>query len=309
MDTGISALITAAGSGHTETVGSLIRAGASLDLQTSDNGATALFMAAFLGHSEIVDNLIRAGASLDLQTSNGYSALIAAAYGGHTKVVDILIRGGASLDLRSNDGTSPLLLAIRRSNFVVAELLIASGASVRGPGCEELLYEAYKFDLTNIMSPLIQAGADVDFKVADRDFKTVLMLSSMESDYATVELLLREGADVNIRCGSGRTALYYATATNITQLLLEYGASYSDVNNESYRALMAEKQKDRSSAESSFAEAEAERLQWVERGEEANTNAFEAIRDKREMIPELWDIVMSYTKIHGYGAFRRRCHT
>ena len=76
---GYTALMLAAGFGHTETVNALLKAGANANIRKKyDDGITALMWAALNGHTETVNALIEAGAD-DLTDNNGKTALMHAA--------------------------------------------------------------------------------------------------------------------------------------------------------------------------------------------------------------------------------------
>ena len=81
------------------------------------------------------------------------------------------------------------------------------------------------------MQRLIDAGADLDEQ--DRMGHTPLHVAAAESQTACVEMLLRQGADVNAACGPGQfeqTALHLAVSASsvaCVQALLVGGASRS----------------------------------------------------------------------------------
>ena len=64
----------------------LLRRGAAVDLQAS-NGGTALMCAAGFGHTAVVRLLLRAGAQMGLRSVDGYTALQIAKKCGHAECV------------------------------------------------------------------------------------------------------------------------------------------------------------------------------------------------------------------------------
>ena len=69
-------------------------------------------------------------------------------------------------------------------------------------------------------------GADADSK-SNTLGVTALMLASYKGKFEIVELLIKNGADVNLRDEDGYTALYYATRANhkeVMAFLQEHGA-------------------------------------------------------------------------------------
>ena len=95
-----TALMWAAGGGHTEVAQELVRAGAELDLADRYFQRTALMAAAHKGHTEIVQELVRAGANVNLQDKQGQTALNLAWGGGE---INILLDAGAELGTGDNN--------------------------------------------------------------------------------------------------------------------------------------------------------------------------------------------------------------
>ena len=86
-----TALTSAAGQGHTETVKALIELGVDVN---ADDGS-GLMAAALEGRTETVKALIEAGADVNAKDMNGDTALTWAAGPGHTEIVEILRQAGA----------------------------------------------------------------------------------------------------------------------------------------------------------------------------------------------------------------------
>ena len=80
-------------------------------MQDKEDGYTALIWASSDGHGTIVDSLIRAGASVDIQSEGGWTALIWASRNGHGSIFDSLIRAGASVDIQDMYGNTALIWA------------------------------------------------------------------------------------------------------------------------------------------------------------------------------------------------------
>ena len=102
---------------------------------------------------------------------------------------------------------------------------------------------------------------------------------------------MQGGADVS-PTNTDNAALYLALKENdigVIQLLIDYGA---DINHADAKAL----RKLKASDDATFAKV----FELMRIGKQEKASIFTFVREQREMIPELWDIVMSYTKIPGY---------
>ncbi|KAK0640873.1 ankyrin repeat-containing domain protein [Cercophora newfieldiana] len=231
-----SALIFAVARGHEEVVSLLLEKGA--EVNWSDiSGRSPLSWAAGRGHEAIARLLIRCGAAVDSKDHYHQTPLTWAVIARQVVMVKILLEFGADPNIRGLDGNTPLVWAIgegertRRgvhissgkvvstkaredmrcletSEATIVSLLLAFGANpnaLSGDG-QTLLRRAYRKPDTEILSLLLENGANIESKVLD--------------------LLLKAGADVNSVDGNGSTALLLATASrerliSVTKLLLE----------------------------------------------------------------------------------------
>ena len=118
----------AAEEGDLAEVKRLLELGTDVNLQDTEYGATALMWAAGYGHTEIVELLIVSGADLDLKSQFGYTALMMAANGGYTNIVELLINAGAEVNVQNVYGDTALMLAAGWCHTEIVELLKAAGA-------------------------------------------------------------------------------------------------------------------------------------------------------------------------------------
>ncbi|KAI8767693.1 ankyrin repeat domain-containing protein 29 [Biomphalaria glabrata] len=139
-----------------------------VDFKTSDKkGATALMLSAQWGHEECVQFLLNKSLKIDARDIKGQTALMYAAKQGKTTCVQHLLNVGADKNVVCEKGYTALMHALQNSEFQSAKLLLAKGA---------------------------------DVNVVGHNGKTALTLAFQNclGDFALVENILRQGADLNL---------------------------------------------------------------------------------------------------------------
>ncbi len=131
-----SALFYAVMVGDTQTVGTLIDAGARLGDRMKILGVfytRPLFYATFSGDSAMVEYLISRGANPNDTDDDGITALGISAINNHAGVAQVLLAHGAKVDHLDKLGMTPLLYAasIDFGDTAVIEKLIAGGADLK----------------------------------------------------------------------------------------------------------------------------------------------------------------------------------
>jgi ankyrin repeat protein len=165
---GETALMTAARTGATAALRLLLDRGAAVDAREPEFQQTALMIAVRENHGPAVDLLIKAGASLNVQTrkgptpafvppckgtgcgsegvginrgglpdrgrraevKGGMTPLLYAARDGHVEAARLLVAAGADRELADGNGIRPLLMAALNGQIAVARLLVEAGADV-----------------------------------------------------------------------------------------------------------------------------------------------------------------------------------
>ncbi len=178
--------------------------------------------AAESGQTEIVRSLIQSGADVNAKRDDGASALTLATRDGHLEIVRLLLAAGANT---KSEGWA-LVLASERGHMEIAQALLLAGVPVEtGPQQWTALMGASRGGHTNIVEALLQAGADINAR--DADGSSALMMAVAGGHTDTVQTLLQATAPVNDRLADGSTALMMAARdgrSEIIHLLLEAGA-------------------------------------------------------------------------------------
>ena len=174
----------------------------------------------------------------DIYKDSNVPPLCAAAILGLKSIVLLLLERGADLtkSVLSN-GDSALILAVKFAQLEVIKILMDRGASIEGHEREggwvplqwAVSTALYTNDRAAVATArlLLDRGADINFQGSSRGRPTSALMEAANFGYVhLVELLLTNGADVNLRFYHGSTALHraYPGEPRIFQLLLDHGA-------------------------------------------------------------------------------------
>ncbi|BBM86920.1 ankyrin repeat domain-containing protein [Candidatus Uabimicrobium amorphum] len=193
-------VIEAAKSGNHERVISLLKKGASINVQ-DDLGCTALI--ATVHQYDMTKLLVTHGANLNMKDLSDNTALMIAAKEGYTENVSFLVMQGANIDMQDKSGDSALTMASAKGHKKIVDVLLAATTSIRHHN--KALYVAAKNGYIDIVKVLLQAKMDVNFSVKDK--YTPLMIATEKGHYDIVKLLIKAGANVNQRNIYQNTAL------------------------------------------------------------------------------------------------------
>ena len=149
----------------------LVRAGADVNARDED-GLTPLMYFAELGNKDAVKFLIAHGANVNAKEEDGETALMHAAYYGYTDVADLLIKNKADVNDINVYGETALIIAVENgySGFV-----------------ERLLKQD-----------------DIELDVLDNSSSTALMAAAEKGYGKIAEMLIMNGADVNVKDEDGK---------------------------------------------------------------------------------------------------------
>jgi DUF1680 family protein/ankyrin repeat protein len=212
--------------GHKEVIAALIAKRAQLDVSGSFPNRTVLHYAAERGNTGMAELLIASGADVNAKDQYGDTPLHLAVKAGHRNIIEMLIAKGADVNAKSNDDQMPLDLAHGQNHTDIFELLRTKGADT-----SSLHVAARIGDLAKVKE-FLEKGIDIHMK--DTRNRTALHYAAEDGHKEIVELLLANGADVNIgERYYNRTAAEFAMGRDhkeIVELLISKGANISPLN-------------------------------------------------------------------------------
>lgn len=115
---------------------------------------------------------------------------------------------GAGLDAPDEKGLTPLVLAIQNSHPELVELLLQLGANPNAGGWTALHEAALMGDVASVQT-LLKFKADPNRR-EKQNSGTPLHVACFQGQTEICRLLLRAGAQINLRDGEGLTPLFHA---------------------------------------------------------------------------------------------------
>lgn len=242
----IDAAVAAVDEGHFGRLAGLLDAEPSLVHFRDSHGGTLLHMAAWHGRLKMAELLLSKGAGVNAKARDGTIPLHVAAYEGHREIVELFVAHGADVNAEAGAvyGMTPLEFAAMRGlgEFDVlrhiARLLIENGADVNHSDSNgwTALHHACDSGKTKFVELLLKNGANPNAvtKVTfvepfDAPGETPLhMAIGGESALVVVELLIANGANVNVASQRGETPLHRAAKyydKDVVRALIEHGAA------------------------------------------------------------------------------------
>lgn len=216
-------------------VKALIAKGA--DVKHMESDRPLLAWAAQSPNVEIVKALIQAGAEVDaVDPGFGETSLFRAVENQHVDNVKELLRAKANPNAKEANGEPVLARAVKGEKAEIVSALVDAGADVAylspdGDSLAMLATQASTSASAEIIRILGKAKADLN---ASNAFHTPLYYAADLGNVEIVKALLESGADANAATQSGRTPLYAAIKNGeITALLL---SAKADPNQQSQGA-------------------------------------------------------------------------
>ncbi|CAH1397503.1 unnamed protein product [Nezara viridula] len=223
----------AASQGHENIVRYLIQKNASMNAKTS-NQETPLHLASANDHADVVKALLENNADVNAEMHpDCMTSLYIASRAGHLEVVKVLVEGDASLKQRDcgNYNLTPFQIALLNGRISVVRFLSLHGANIdeRDTVGNTPLYTAAWNGMDTMVKTLIELGANLKSRVGQLGL-TAVHAAAARGHAQVVELLLREGADPDIKDRNHATPLHWASSLEVAKVLLNNGA-YVDTRN------------------------------------------------------------------------------
>ncbi len=200
-----------------ETVNLLLKAGADPNL-SKDGCGSALGDAASRGDIETMRALLKNGAKVNANCEKSLSPLIQAVEGAKVEAAKLLIEAGADIKAINRNGENALMTAAKKGNAEMVQMLLDKGFSVNAKtefGWTALLFALndYSYASADAIKILLKAGANPNIVVENKgnDFCLTPLEAAIEiHNFDFLKLLAENGADINLACSNGESALVYA---------------------------------------------------------------------------------------------------
>ncbi|KAL2078560.1 hypothetical protein ACEWY4_026245 [Coilia grayii] len=167
--------------------------------------------------------------NVDVPDRLGFTPLMVAAMRGFLSLVHMLVQHGADVNMTNGSGKNSLMLACFCGHLEVVRYLRECGVAwscVDRVGCTALHWTTDGGHLP-ILEHILQDGGKVDVRDRVSNWTPLMRVSAVSGDAKMAAVLIRAGADVNVRDRDGKTPLMVAVLNNheeLVKLLLENGA-------------------------------------------------------------------------------------
>ena len=226
----------AASMGHWDLVWFLADEGADLTKKVEHAHSTLVLSAVRHRSVEALAELKRRGVDLSQRQWNGATAIHEAARTGESAMIDWLIQSsGIDINATNDQGEGAVHEASMMGHLEVLWKLIRAGADLGAPGSAQatsILHSAVTHSAVEVLDLLMSRGVVADLN-ADKYGRTPLIEAVRTGNTATVDWLLRAGANVSMEGSNGETAVVTAAMEgkfDVLWKLVEAGASVFNTN-------------------------------------------------------------------------------
>jgi len=213
-----------------ECVKLILRKGLNPNYKLNDNdGAIPIIMAASVGNISILNELIKSGADVNIKGKENVTALLIACSESDFRTIKILVKSGADVNAKNSDGSTALMIASYKGQKQSVEYLLNAGADVNTEATNGMTSLMLAADNKELIKYLLAVGAKIE--ATDQSGWTAVLHAVQKEQVNKLELLLTNGAEVNIKAKDGITPQFLAESINdsikrkrILTLLREFGA-------------------------------------------------------------------------------------
>ncbi|KAK9874503.1 hypothetical protein WA026_002854 [Henosepilachna vigintioctopunctata] len=177
------------------------------------NGWTILHNVVKLGNEAYTEKLLQMGADVNAITSNGFTPLHLACMGKHEECIDVILNYGPSMNVQHSKFSTPLHLYILSGmkNVPLLKKILSKGADPNitdmdgNTALHLLAFRKHTEKMEEFVRLLMEYDADIN--AINEEGHTPVHAAVNVSCGVLVNVLLQEGADVNIRDNRGNTAI------------------------------------------------------------------------------------------------------
>lgn len=226
---GYTALMYACFNNNIDMVKALHKQGCNLNTQDKIFGGTALHITIRENNEEIINYLLDNGADIQIKDDGGRNAiLVCAKRSSNFEIFKKILKLGGDINEVDKVGDTPIFSAARfNSSVELLEEIIKSGGDINhvNENGNSIIHEASMHNRNpEIIQYLVDKG--ISPSVRNIDGNTTLMLAAQYNNYDVMEMLLRLGADINVRNKYGSTVIMTVLLKSKTDkavnILLDY---------------------------------------------------------------------------------------
>ena len=178
----------------------------------------------------IIENYLKNGADPDTYNKNKQTCLHLACILNKFDIANLLLKYDADPNPEySINYISPLHLAVELENDNITKLLLDNGADINSEdriGWTPIFNASWNPNISNLKT-LLKYNADINHKSTSKWTPLHVACNSTNNLYNNVELLIKHGANINICDLSGLTPLYLACMRkeeDVINILIKHGA-------------------------------------------------------------------------------------
>jgi ankyrin repeat protein len=186
---------------------------------------TGLLAAAARGEAAEIERLVAGGAQVDARDGYGRTPLHVAAYGRHADAMRALVKAGADPNALEHDRYDIVTIAAVADDLPTLKVALALGASAKNVTSRydgTALIAAAHLGHDQVVAELIRAGAPLDH-VNNLGWtaliESIVLGNGGRRHTATLEALVRAGANVNLADRNGQTPLALARGRGYKEMV------------------------------------------------------------------------------------------